>query len=103
MCKSEGKVLAEIYSKDEQKEFDNFAARFSRQSNIWIGLTYNDNEKDFLWDFSRATPGFTNWEEGYPKKSNESKCVGVSNGKWRNINCNQYEYGVCQEGKKSKY
>ena len=104
MCRKEGKILAEIYSQQEQMELDQFARKFSNNQNIWIGLTYRKPTmiknlvEGFKWESSGALPIFLNWDKGYPNNNKEWKCVALFNGKWRNIDCDRSGYGVCQEG-----
>ena len=100
MCKTDGKIPAEIYNKEQNNVMQNFSTYiYSPNRRIWIGLTYSNTTNNFVWETSGIAPNFTNWEEGYPNNNSQWKCVFTSQGKWQNTNCEFLHFGVCQVGK----
>ena len=60
----------------------------------WIGI--NDKGGSWVYTSSGTELEFENWHSGQP--TNYGDCVRVDshNGQWRNANCNQQKFFICE-------
>ena len=59
----------------------------SNQDVIWIGLSDEVTEGDFVW-YDQSPVTYTNWAAGEPNQSGDEDCVQIyTNGTWNDLSC----------------
>ncbi|KAK2830104.1 hypothetical protein Q5P01_018035 [Channa striata] len=89
-CRSNHTDLVSISTIDENSEIASLLS-----SSAWIGL----HRKPWAWVDSNLST-FTNWDENQPSGTvgSVTSCAGVNTTtrKWRNVDCGELHYFVCQ-------
>ena len=88
-CKKWGGNLLTIKSRVENDYFKKEMIRRNMGWEVWIGLTDEKEEGDFIWT-SNEEGFYCNWLEGEPNGGRAENCVHLipsMDGRWNDISC----------------
>ena len=101
LCRSKNGRLAEIVNAEKMTAITKAVTSNGITHTLWIGLTDEDTEGDWVSGSTGQTAAYTNWGQGEPNNhggNEDCAFINPSGGyKWDDSVCNNNLYFLCEK------